>query len=88
MTLSHLPKLQLHGTARRVAPFGTAMRRDGAWWCPLTRRARARGRRAPGRVGRGAEVVDVTSVFASLTIAGPLARDASPGSARSTCGRR
>jgi glycine cleavage system aminomethyltransferase T len=71
---SHLPKLQLQGKLDASLPFGTAVRRDGAWWCRLTEgRALVVGARpeAPTEL----EVVDVTSVFASLTIAGPLARE-------------
>jgi glycine cleavage system aminomethyltransferase T len=71
---SHLPKLQLQGSLAPSLPFGTAIRHDGAWWCRLTAsRALVIGARpdVPGDL----EVVDVTSVFASLTIAGPLARE-------------
>ncbi len=71
---SHLPKLQLQGALEQSLPFGTAVRRDGAWWCRLTAsRALVIGARPD--VPAGLEVVDVTSVFASLTIAGPLARE-------------
>jgi glycine cleavage system aminomethyltransferase T len=69
---SHLPKLQLQGEFDASLPFGTAVRRDGAWWCRLTaNRALVVGARPDVPY----EVVDVTSVFASLTIAGPLARE-------------
>jgi glycine cleavage system aminomethyltransferase T len=71
---SHLPKRQLQGKLDQSLPFGTAVRRDGAWWCrPTAGRALVIGARpeAPD----GLEVVDVTSVFASLTISGPLARE-------------
>ena len=71
---SHLPKLQLQGSVDPSLPFGTAVRRDGAWWCRLTEgRALVVGARPD--VPEDLEVVDVTSVFASLTIAGPLARE-------------
>jgi glycine cleavage system aminomethyltransferase T len=71
---SHLPKLQLQGSLDQSLPFGTAVRRDGAWWCRLTAgRALVIGARPD--VPEDLEVVDVTSVFASLTIAGPLARE-------------
>jgi glycine cleavage system aminomethyltransferase T len=71
---SHLPKLQLQGELNESLPFGTAVRRDGAWWCRLTAsRALVIGARPD--VPEDLEVVDVTSVFASLTIAGPLARE-------------
>jgi glycine cleavage system aminomethyltransferase T len=69
---SHLPKLQLQGSLDPSLPFGTAVRRDGAWWYRLTAgRALVIGARPD--VPKELEVVDVTSVFASLTIAGPLA---------------
>jgi glycine cleavage system aminomethyltransferase T len=69
---SHLPKLQLQGSLDESLPFGTAVRRDGAWWCRLTaNRALVIGVRPDAPY----EIVDVTSVFASLTIAGPLARE-------------
>jgi glycine cleavage system aminomethyltransferase T len=71
---SHLSKLQLQGALDPSLPFGTAVRRDGAWWCRLTdSRALVIGARPD--VSAELEVVDVTSVFASLTIAGPLARE-------------
>jgi glycine cleavage system aminomethyltransferase T len=71
---SHLSKLQLQGSLDQSLPFGTAVRRDGAWWCRLTAtRALVIGTRPD--VPADLEVVDVTSVFASLTIAGPLARE-------------
>ena len=37
--VSHLGKLELHGAGVASAlelELGTATRRDGAWWCPLT----------------------------------------------------
>jgi glycine cleavage system aminomethyltransferase T len=72
---SHLSKLQLQGELDASLPFGTAVRRDGAWWCRLTEsRALVVGAR-PDVSDLPDEVVDVTSVFASLTIAGPLARE-------------
>lgn len=71
---SHLPKLQLQGSLDPSLPSGTAVRRDGAWWCRLTEgRALVVGARPD--LPEDLEVVDVTSVFASLTIAGPLARE-------------
>jgi glycine cleavage system aminomethyltransferase T len=72
---SHLSKLQLQGELDESLPFGTAVRRDGAWWCRLTAsRALVIGVR-PDVSPLPYEIVDVTSVFASLTIAGPLARE-------------
>jgi glycine cleavage system aminomethyltransferase T len=71
---SHLSKLQLQGEVDESLPFGTAVRRDGAWWCRLTsNRALVVGARPD--VGGGLDVIDVTSVFASLTISGPLATE-------------
>jgi glycine cleavage system aminomethyltransferase T len=68
--VSHLRKVELH--EGRGTP-GTATRADGAWWCPMT----------PSRtlvIGDGAPVddpaaVDVTTVFAAMTLVGPLARE-------------
>jgi heterotetrameric sarcosine oxidase gamma subunit len=79
---SHLPKLQLQGSAEAIdaaagaaLQAGTAVRRDGAWWCRLTNeRALVVGAR-PSLKKNELELVDVTSVFASLTISGPLARE-------------
>jgi glycine cleavage system aminomethyltransferase T len=71
---SHLPKLQLQGELDPKLEYGTAVRRDGAWWCRLTEtRALVIGT-APS-VPDGLEAIDVTSVFASLTISGPLSRE-------------
>ena len=79
---SHLPKLQLQGPAKAIdaaagEPFqaGTALRRGGAWWCRLTNtRALVIGTR-PSLADGELELVDMTSMFASLTISGPLARE-------------
>ena len=79
---SHLPKLQLQGPAKAIDAAagtalepGTAVRRDGAWWCRLTDgRALVIGAR-PSLSDGELELVDVTSVLASLTISGPLARE-------------
>jgi len=68
---SHLPKYELQGELDESLPFGTAVRRDGAWWCRLTpTRALVIGGDSP-REG----ALDVTSNFASLTLTGPLARE-------------
>lgn len=72
---SHLPKLQLDGALDDSLTFGTAVRRDGAWWCRLTQtRALVIGA-APGALPDGVETLDVTSAYGSLTISGPLARE-------------
>lgn len=67
--------------------LGRATRAAGAWWCPVTpRRAlvicppaalgglRERLEESAGATD-GAGVVDVTTAFAALTLAGPLARE-------------
>jgi glycine cleavage system aminomethyltransferase T len=48
-------------------PLGTAQRRDGGWWCPIT----------PTRVlivGGPATGLDVTAQFCAIRVRGPLAR--------------
>ena len=76
--VSHLPKLQI-SPARPVSetitslPFGTAVRRDDAWWCRLTE---SRGLVIGARPAvDDVDVTDVTSNFAALIVAGPLARE-------------
>jgi glycine cleavage system aminomethyltransferase T len=79
---SHLPKLQLQGTAKAIdaaagtaLEAGTAVRRGGAWWCRLTgERALVIGAR-PSLSDGELELVDMTSMLASLTVSGPLARE-------------
>ena len=79
---SHLPKLQLQGSSKAIdaaagvqLQAGTAVRRGGAWWCRLTNeRALVIGAR-PSGLADDLDVMDVTSVFASLTVSGPLARE-------------
>jgi heterotetrameric sarcosine oxidase gamma subunit len=77
--VSHLGKLELHGK-RAEGTLGTAARDDATWWCPV----------APGHalaicdadrtaalldeLGTGA--LDVTTTYAALVVAGPLAREA------------
>ncbi len=75
--VSHLPKVELQGTAEAITSlqFGTAARRDDAWWCRLTEtRALVVGAR-PALADGDVDVIDVTSNFAALTITGPLARE-------------
>ena len=63
---SHLRKVEVHGA--HGLELGLAERREGAWWCPVTRdRALVIGASPPG--------IDVTTTYAALTIAGPLARE-------------
>ncbi len=78
--VSHLPKLELQGSAEAIdaaagttLEFGTAVRRGGAWWCRMTQtRALVIGARP---ALDGIDVVDVTSNFAAITLVGPLARE-------------
>jgi glycine cleavage system aminomethyltransferase T len=76
--VSHLGKLELQGAGiseRAGLPLGQATRRDGAWWCPLTPdRALVIGAR-PENVPEQASAVDVGTVFAAMTLIGPLARE-------------
>jgi heterotetrameric sarcosine oxidase gamma subunit len=68
--------------------LGRATRSAGAWWCPYTRERaivlcepgetaelRQTLESAAGAAARHATVLDVTTVFGALTIAGPLARE-------------
>jgi glycine cleavage system aminomethyltransferase T len=82
--VSHLAKLELQGPSGAIdaaagteLPFGTAVRRDDAWWCRMTAtRALVVGRRPePTGLAEGVHVLDVTSNFAALTLVGPLARE-------------
>jgi glycine cleavage system aminomethyltransferase T len=76
--VSHLGKLELQATAiseRAGLQLGQATRRDGAWWCPLTPdRVLVLGER-PDRIPEQASVVDVGTVFAAMTLIGPLSRE-------------
>jgi glycine cleavage system aminomethyltransferase T len=81
--VSHLSKLELQGSAEAIdavagveLPFGTAVRRDEAWWCRLTQtRALVIGTRPDLPAADGVDVLDVTANFAALTLLGPLARE-------------
>jgi heterotetrameric sarcosine oxidase gamma subunit len=82
--VSHLGKLELQATgiaAQTDLELGRATRREGAWWCPLTP-DRALVICEPGelagareRIPEPASVVDVSTVFAALTLLGPLSRE-------------
>jgi len=76
--VSHLGKLELQGqgiTKSAGLELGRATRRDGAWWCPLTPdRALVIGER-PERIPEQTSVVDVGTVFAAMTLVGPLSRE-------------
>lgn len=71
--VSHLPKWELQGPAAGdgLTP-GTAVRREGGWWCRLT----ATRALVVGGSGPGAEALDVTCAYAALALVGPLAREA------------
>jgi glycine cleavage system aminomethyltransferase T len=76
--VSHLAKLELQGTSETIGelPFGTALRRDDAWWCRLTNtRALVIGARPELSGADDLDVLDVTCNFAALTLIGPLARE-------------
>lgn len=78
--VSHLGKLELQGDSVEGA-LGHASRVEDGWFCPLTRsralvvceqpRLEAMRERFAGQ----ASVVEVTTAFAALTLAGPLARE-------------
>ena len=76
--VSHLTKLELQGSADIIGelPFGTAVRRDGAWWCRLTQtRALVVGERPELTESDDLKVIDVTCNFAAITLVGPHARE-------------
>ncbi len=84
--VSHLAKVELQGASEAIdaaagteLPFGTAVRKDDAWWCRLTQtRALVVGNWGGRESISGAEsvdVLDVTCNFAAITLLGPLARE-------------
>jgi heterotetrameric sarcosine oxidase gamma subunit len=86
--VSHLGKLELQAAPAELAALadvelrlGHASRAGDAWWLPLhPERVLVVGEPAPVRALRGrleerATVLDVTTVFAAMTILGPRARD-------------
>lgn len=83
--VSHLRKLELQGPAAALdalAPMpaladGLAARdADGAWWCRATpARGLVLGAAAAPEAAPGVHVLDVTSQFGALRVAGPLARE-------------
>jgi glycine cleavage system aminomethyltransferase T len=86
--LSHLAKREIQVPPARAAALaalaampaladGLAARDDaGAWWCRVTpTRALVIGGAAPSEPIDGIHVLDVTSQFGALRIAGPLARE-------------
>jgi glycine cleavage system aminomethyltransferase T len=68
--VSHLAKRELHGG--HELQQGMASKRNGAWWCPVTRDRTLVLGVTDAAVGDGLEV---TTVYAALAIAGPLARE-------------
>jgi glycine cleavage system aminomethyltransferase T len=76
--VSHLVKVELQGSADVIdeLPFGTAVRRDGAWWCRLTpTRAVVIGARPDLTEADDLKLIDVTCNFAALTLVGSQARE-------------
>lgn len=70
--VSHVRKVELQGDLQHE--LGTATRRDGGWWCPVTpTRALVVG--AEPDVAGNVTALDVTGAFGALVIAGPLARE-------------
>lgn len=74
---SHLGKFELHGA--HELELGLAQRREGAWWCPLTRERalvicdlESTGR---WRERLGGRAVELTCAYAALTVGGPLSRE-------------
>jgi heterotetrameric sarcosine oxidase gamma subunit len=90
---SPMGKLEVQASAADLArirslELGTAVREDGAWWCPYSRQRalvlcepgataamRARLEQAVAGATALASVTDLTSSYGALTIAGPLARE-------------
>jgi heterotetrameric sarcosine oxidase gamma subunit len=79
--LSHLGKLEVHGSAGIALELGTAMREGETWWCPVTRERTLAicpaGETAAlrRRLEETAAVVEVTTAYAALAISGPFARE-------------
>ena len=76
--LSHLGKIEVQGTQAAGLELGTATLEDCVWWLPYSR-ARAIALCPPADLPalreRLDDPVDVTTVFAALAMAGPLARE-------------
>jgi glycine cleavage system aminomethyltransferase T len=81
--VSHLGKLELNGPFAELAPapleFTMATRAEGAWWCPVARERAlviCEPSALPGLRERfGPRAIELTTSYAALTIAGPLARE-------------
>lgn len=79
---SWLPKTQLDGPAEALdgcaagLSFGTASLHRGAWWCRLTpTRALILGSAPAADSVAGAQLLDVTTQYCALRIAGPHCRE-------------
>ena len=70
--VSHLRKVELQGDLQHE--LGTATRRAGGWWCPMTPTRALVLDAEPDATGDVA-ALDVTGAFGALVIAGPLARE-------------
>jgi heterotetrameric sarcosine oxidase gamma subunit len=83
-----LRAIMVEATGEEEPPLGQAVRADGAWWCPMTSgrllavcEPSASSalldllQDAVARAQTPASLVDVTSAFAALAVAGPLARE-------------
>lgn len=82
--MSHLTKTELQGDLPIDLDLGRATRSNGAWWCPYTvdraialcePSAAASVRDLAEPAGSARTVLDVTTAWAALAIAGPLARE-------------
>jgi glycine cleavage system aminomethyltransferase T len=90
--LSHLGKLEVQGDVSAITghnlELGTALRADGAWWCPYsaqravvlcspadTASLRDRLTAAADAAPGLASVIDTTAAHGAMTIVGPLARE-------------
>jgi heterotetrameric sarcosine oxidase gamma subunit len=79
--VSHLGKLEVHGSAGVALELGTAKRDGETWWCPITGERTlvicpaAETAALRRRLEETAYVVEVTTAYAALAIEGPLARE-------------
>jgi heterotetrameric sarcosine oxidase gamma subunit len=80
--VSHLRKFELQGTGvsqRAGLELATATRRGDGWWCPLTPdRALVIGEQPAAvreQAPEGTSIVDVSTVFAAITLVGPQSRE-------------
>jgi heterotetrameric sarcosine oxidase gamma subunit len=90
--MSHLGKIEVQGDVSAITGYdlelGTALRADGAWWCPYsasravvlcpssdTAALRDRLTASAADANGLASVVDVTTAQGAMTILGPLARE-------------